>query len=289
MTSLTVAAFATALTGVLLRRLGARSRDLEVAIASNYLAIAVFGWISLGTVGDLPALPTSAVLLGLSGGAIWPVAFLIYARVIDRSGLALGASWARLSLVVPVFFGLVVFREPLTPATTIGLVVLGGAFFLLAPRAQASDTHGLATAGAGVGLVFALVVIFGFLDVWVNVFNHVSPDADGLGFLVVLFTSAATLSWLSLVRDTGRVVSRDVAAGLALGVPNFATTWFLLQGLKTDQFGSNSTAAYSVYSALSLVLTVGAGVVLWREQLTGRHLAGIAFAIGAILALGAPT
>ena len=131
--------------------------------------------------------------------------------------------------------------------------------------------------------------VFGFLDVWVNVFNHVSPDADGLGFLVVLFTSAAKLSWLSLVRDTGRVVSRDVAAGLALGVPNFATTWFLLQGLKTDQFGSNSTAAYSVYSALSLVLTVGAGVVLWREQLTGRHLAGIAFAIGAILALGAPT
>lgn len=302
-----VAAIASTTTiAILIRFFRSRDRDMEVIIASNYIVAAVLGWLMLLATGTGPfgddSVGAPAIWLGLIGGGLWPAAFHLYAVVVGRVGLALSGAWARMSLAVPVLFGLAVLREPLTVRLTLGMTVLVIAFVALSANHDSpsnnagndvsSDDPASRQLLGTTGLLFTLIAVFGLLDLWVNLFNNLGSENDQFVFLVILFSSASVLAWLPLLLRQGRklghshkVESGNIAWGLLLGIPNFGASWFLLRALATDTFSSNSTAAYSIYSASSLVLLVIIGIGFWQERLSSRQIVGVGGALIAIVLL----
>jgi multidrug transporter EmrE-like cation transporter len=73
--------------------------------------------------------------------------------------------------------------------------------------------------------------------------------------------------------------------GLILGVPNFFSTYFLLESLRSPFFAGLSAVVYALYSVIGVVLAFGAGALLWQEPLTARNWAGVLLAIIAVALL----
>jgi multidrug transporter EmrE-like cation transporter len=268
---------------------GART---EVVLASNYLSASAIGW------GVLLLSPSGAVirgisretwLLGAGGALLWPGAFFLMMWAVRRYGVSLAGSVARLSLSVPVVFALLFLRERLTPATVLGVAGAFAAFLLLSPLrrlAGAEQAPERQASSSQAAWVFpALVLVFGVVDLWVNLHHTVAPGEERFLFVVLIFTGAGIGAWLVVGLRRLRPEGDSVGRGLLLGVPNFFSTYLLMEALRSPAFADLSTVVYTLYSAAGVVLAFGAGAVIWKEPLTLKNRLGVVLAVVAIVLL----
>lgn len=126
---------------------------------------------------------------------------------------------------------------------------------------------------------------FGIADLWVNLFHHLAPEEEKFLFLTLIFTFSLVFSW-AVVFTRGEKPTREaVVKGLILGIPNFFTTYFLLEALRSPAFLNRSAIAYTLFSAAGVALAFGTGVLIWREQVSRSHVIGFLFSLAAITLL----
>lgn len=287
MLDLLIAILSTTGIAVLLRLTRQYRRSTEVVIATNYVVASLIGWVLLlASDSPLTARP-STIALGLCGGLLWPASFHLYSWGIATFGIARTGAWSRLSVGVPVLLGVAVLGEGVDRRLLVGLMLFAAAFAALTPRlaqtTAASRTVPIARRHTMVYAV-ALILVFGVIDAWISVFNEVADGTDQVAFFVLLFTSAAVVSWATLLLRRPPVHAADFVAGALLGLLNFGVAWFLLRAI-SGRFENDTAIAYSLFSATSLVLMVAIGRVAWKEQVRSRDLIGIAAALAAIAVL----
>lgn len=286
MIDLALSIAATTGVAVVLRLARQHGRNIEIVIAANYVLAAAIGLVLALATDKLSSVEPITIVLGFIGGLIWPTAFHLYASGIATFGLARTGAWARLSLAVPVLLGLVFFGEALTPRLALGIALLFGAFLLLTPRMAPISELRPPNQRAPKVLLYAstLIITFGVIDAWVSLFNEVGSGEDDLAFFVVLFGTAAVVSTTMALKRGQTFTRLDSLTGVALGILNFAVSYFLLRAL-AGGFEGRSALAFTLFSASSLVLMALIGRLAWGEQVKGREVAGIATALVAIIAL----
>ncbi len=262
----------------------------EVVLASNYLSASAIGWavLLLNSSGSaIQEIGRETWLLGAGGALLWPGAFFLMMWGVRRYGISLAGSVARLSLSVPVLFALLFLRERLAPATVLGVGCAFVAFLLLSPFRRA---HGVGAEAArerldrqAVWYFPALVLIFGIVDLWVNLHHTVAPGRERFLFVVLIFSGAAACAWCAVALRRLRPDANAVIRGLLLGVPNFFSTYLLMEALRAPVFVGLSAIVYAIYSATGVVLAFVAGAVLWKEPLTGRNRLGVGLAVVAVV------
>jgi drug/metabolite transporter (DMT)-like permease len=259
---------------------GART---EVVLAGNYLSASAIGWTILllnGSETVIEEISRETWLLGAGGALLWPGAFFLMMWGVRRYGVSLAGSVARLSLSVPVLFALLLLRERLTPATVLGVAGAFVAFLLLSPLKEARGLDRRA-----LWYFPALVLIFGVVDLWVNLHHTVAPGEERFLFMVLIFSGATLSAWLAVAMRRLRPGRGALARGLLLGIPNFFSTYLLMEALRAPAFAGLSAIVYALYSAAGVVLAFVAGSVIWREPLTGRNRLGVALAVAAVALL----
>lgn len=266
---------------ILLKLAAARDMNTQVVVASNYIVAAALGWL-LVALTNSQKLGLTTILLGLAGGILWPGGLYLLMWVTRHYGMALAATVSRLSLAIPILFGSLFLGDRLSPLAWVGILLTFVAFFLLKPlpqhHIQRLNHHALIPFGL-------LVLFFGTTQLWVNLFNHLAPAAEQFVFLTVVFNSSALLSWSVIGIQQLSVNIHAIRLGCILGIPNFCAVYFLQESLKTGLFIDASAIAYTLYSAVGVVLAATTGVLIWHEQMTRANLAGIATTIGAIVLL----
>ena len=270
---------------VLLRLARQFDRNLEVLIAVNYVVAAMVGGaLHIGSAESFSVEPTT-LLLALGGGPLWPGAFHLYAWGIATFGIARTGAWARLSLLLPVLVGVLFLGETVSGRLLIGVALLFVAFAALTPRSAPMDdtTSKPGARPRTLWFAVALIVVFGVIDAWISIFNEAGGGEDVL-FFVILFATAATVSWVVLLTRRVPVRLPDVLSGTVLGVLNFGVSWFLLRAI-AGGFENRSAIAFTLFSAGSLIIMVAIGRLGWKERVRGRELIGVATAIVAIVAL----
>ncbi|MFP4419321.1 MAG: hypothetical protein ACLFRG_02135 [Desulfococcaceae bacterium] len=255
--------------------------NTPVVIAANYLSAAALGWVLVAFSGfRTPGMAT--LLFGLGGGVLWPAGFFLLMWGIRNYGMSLAGTACRLSLGVPVLFGLLFLRETLNGPTLIGLIATLVALVLFNP-VRPGDLRGMDR--RALWYFPFLAFFFGVVDLWVNLFNHLGPRADNFLFATFIFTFSGMVAWTALAAGRIRPDRDSVLRGLILGIPNFLTTFFLMESLKTPLFQNQSAVAYTLYSVAGVVLAFAGGALLWRERVTRANLAGAALAAVAIVLL----
>jgi len=283
-----------------------RGADTEVVLASNYLTASAVGWAFVllqpaADAGGRLSISTPTLLLGLGGSLLWPSAFYLQMWGIRRYGVSLAGSVARLSLSIPILFALLVLGEHLTPVTALGIAGAFAAFLLLSPFRRAAtgkaDSGGQAPgkiARAGTGSRIdrnalwyfpTLLVVFGCVDLWANLFNTLAPGDERFVFMLLIFTISGVLTWGSVLVRRRPLYRGSIWRGLLLGVPNFFSTFFLVGSLRAPRLQGHSAIVYAVYSAAGVILAFVAGSVFWKERLTGRNQLGVAVAVAAVALL----
>jgi drug/metabolite transporter (DMT)-like permease len=255
--------------------------NTQVVIASNYVVAGLLGGGLLLARG-IGRVDRTTLLLGLSGGLLWPAGFYVQMWGIRRYGLALAGTVSRLSLSIPLLFSLLFLNERLTPAIAIGMAGVFVAFWLLAPLRGGADR---ALDRRALWYFPLLVVVFGAGDLWANLFNAYGRGSERLLFVVLIFIVAGLFSWAVVGLRRVRVDRGSFAKGLVLGVPNFFTTFFLLESLRAPLFARRSAVVYALYSVVPAVLVFAMGPVIWREKVTRGNLVGALVAVVSIALL----
>ncbi len=250
-------------------------------ILGNYLTCVLLALV-LSPRGSSPLHSSgSTLLMGAVGGLFYVAALVLMQTSVHRNGAGLTSAFARLGLVVSLLVSVLFFRE--RP----GLLQLAGAVLVLAALLLIrSGESGEGEAGKrGFWLLLLTLLCSGGADAMSKIFEQLGRDTESVAFFFWLFLTCLLLAILLALwekRRTGkRLLWKELAAGVAVGVPNYCSSYLLLRALqKLPAF-----LAYPVYSTGTILLVLAAGALLFRERLTRRQSLGVGLILAALVLL----
>lgn len=252
------------------------------AIVINYCTCVVTGWVFTGetpvttTTFDAPWFLWS-VLLGVS----FIIIFNLTAYCTKVDGMTTTIMASKLSLIIPVVFSVVLYNESLSIIKVAGIILAFPAVYL--------STRSGSVEKAAKSLLWPtlLFVLSGGLDTLVNFVQtrFLATPADQAACTIMIFAVAGLTGAILLTTLTiaGKIqfAFKNVIAGIALGIPNFFSIYFLVKGLNSGVFQSSATIP--LFNISVLVFTSLVAIVFFNEKANRQQVMGLLLATGAIL------
>ena len=248
-------------------------------ILGNYLTCILLA--ALLTPREQSLLQTSPATLwmGVVSGLFYVAALVLMQSSVHRSGAGLSSAFARLGLLVSLLVSILWFGERPGPLQLLGVLLVLAALVLI----RGGDEGGRAK--KGFWLLLLTLLCSGGADAMSKVFEQLGDPSQSTHFFFWLFLTAllltAGLALAERLRRGKRLLLRELAAGVAVGVPNYFSSWLLLLALQRLP----AFLAYPVYSTGTILLVLGAGALLFRERLTRRQGVGIGLILAALVLL----
>lgn len=217
----------------------------------------------------------------LALGVLFILIFRIMAKSSQQNGVGVTSVATKMSLVIPVVFALVVYNEKLSLVQVIGIILaLAAVYFASLKKTSIHiDKNSL--------LLPALVFLgSGVIDTSIKYLQEMHlDDGDYPVFSATVFATAATtgilfLTFKSFVKPT-KIHFRDILGGIALGVPNYFSIFFLLRALRNDVL--NSASVFTINNVAIVMFSTLLGILLFKERLSPKNWAGIGLAVVSIL------
>ncbi len=252
------------------------------AIVFNYCTCVATGLLFTGGTSlnegsfDTPWLLWT-VLLGVSFIAI----FNLTAHCTKIDGMTTTIMASKLSLIIPVVCSVVLYNE--------SLGVIKAAGILLAFPAVYLSTRSGSNEKAAKSLLWPtlLFILSGGLDTLVNYVQTrflATPSDQATGTIMIFAVAGLTgLILLVMLSITGKLqfAVKNVIAGVALGIPNFFSIYFLVKGLGSNVFQSSATIP--LFNISVLVFTSLVAIAFFKEKANRLQIIGLLLATGAIL------
>ncbi len=255
--------------------------DTLQTIVINYFVCVVTGSLYIGRVPfhvaelSQPWFPW-AVLMG--AGFISIFNLIAYCTRVD--GITTATISNKLSLVIPVLFAIVFFHEGAGIAKLAGIVLAFPAVYLTT-RVKEDD-------GKIPNLLWPVLLFVGsgLLDTIVNYVQHsylASSDVQAT-YTVFVFGVAACIGLvlitvLTLMKKI-KLEPRNIVAGIAIGVPNYFSIYFLIRALNSNVMQSSATIP--VINIGVLVASSLAAIIFFKEKVNAQRLVGLLLAVVAI-------
>lgn len=243
---------------VILKRGEGASHDRLVVMGANYISasgLAVAIWVYQGAL--LPGLIT--LVLGVVGGFFYAVALFLWMRAIRVAGIATSTAALRMSVVWPVAMSIVLFSEYPTFNQSVGIVYALLAIVLITVSGRAVGESIFEGAAIRLLLVF---VTGGGAFVTLKLFTEFAPAAEKEALLVIIYLSAVTMTWASVLAGSHQFSRPDFINGGLMGVLNVTSNSLVLLGLQSVP----GVLAFPLMNTGVLLLTSFLGVTLWRER-----------------------
>ena len=274
---------------ILFKLFACREIDSLQAIAFNYLTAAL-----LGVVLSLDSLSEGVVLGGVEWGlsvvmgAMFMAAFVLMARSTAKVGVSITTVSARVALIIPVVLGYLLLpdqTEPRWGAIVVILLALVMVIWQQNPKTTNAAKAGAPHRGDVVTLLLPLSVflLFGtnnFCLKWAQ--NRMTAEGAPEQLSAAIFLFAAIIGWVYYFATTRhrRFSWQALVGGVALGVANFFTTYFMLLALALLPSG----LFFPIYHVGIVTLVTLSGVFIFRERLSRIQIAGLVAAVVGIVA-----
>lgn len=239
-------------------------------LAANYLMCGVLGALYTGAGSLFPSEPGlgQTLMLGVAGGILFLGSFLLLQWNIHKNGVVLPTTFMKLGVVIPTILSIAVFGEKPRIVQVLGVLLAIAAIVLM-------QGGGGGNAKSTISLLLLLLVT-GFSNSMSKIFEQVGAQAFSNHFLFYIFAMAFVLCVSLCIAKKQKITIADFLCGLAIGIPNYFSTRFMLLSLSRVP----AVVAYPSYSVSSIVLVTLVGVIVFKEKLSRRKL----MAMGVILA-----
>lgn len=255
------------------------------AIIVNYIVASTLGMSLRGFDTSVLDLPNhnwfpSAIVLGLI--FIWLFRLMAFAS--QKIGVSVVSITVKMSLVIPVIFGILYYNESVNLVKVLGITLALVSVYLTTSKGKKVGIQ-----AAYVKIPIFLFVGSGFMDTFIN-YNQeqVVPVNEQDLFTSTIFGLAAIFGTVLLFvqnRRTGvKLELRNLFAGIILGIPNYGSIYFLLKALGHNN--AESSIIFPINNVGIVALSVIAGTLIFSEKLNSKNWIGILLAIGSILLLG---
>lgn len=258
--------------------------DSFQAIVVNYFTAFICG-ISIYAADIQPAILTNLTWIPFIGvsAILFISLFIIMAISAQKNGIASTSVAVKMSMALSMLGMILIYKEAISFIKISGVVLALLGVFLLAGANKGTNKNSSS---------FMLVILFfgsGLLDLHLNyaqkvALSNLSPPlftAFGFGLagcigLVVYIIQGIRSSYKP-------VRTKNIIAGVTLGIPNFYSIYFILTSYRTLNWQDSSVLAVANVSIV--ILSVFVGLLVFKEQVNKIKIAGILSALLAITLL----
>lgn len=216
-------------------------------------------------------------------GVMFILVFNLMARTAQEIGLGIASVATKMSLVIPVLFGILFYRETTSNAQVLGIVLALISVYLITAKKGASGPIGT----RALWLPLLVFLGSGLIDTSINYIRESSLTDRLFPLFSCLVFAIAALSGILYSLTKKSVLppfhGRDLLGGIGLGIPNYFSIFFLLRALDQEIWGS--AMVFTLNNVAIVVLSTVAGILLFRERLNSIAILGVVLALISIVLL----
>jgi drug/metabolite transporter (DMT)-like permease len=254
------------------------------AIVVNYLVCVLTATV-VSNENPIPAnlfqQPWIGFALGL--GVLFIIVFNLFALTVQKTGIMVSTIFQKMSLVAPSLIAILIFHETSDVGKWAGIAISLVAIVLLS---YSSDKENKSTIDTHHVWIYPFLTFIGSCIIDSSIYlvqkNNLVQEGD-IGFVASLFLFAGltglVILIIRIVKGQTAIRTKNIIAGVCLGIPNFFSIYLLLLAL---QQGWEGSVVFPINNVGVLVLAAFFGIVLFKEKLNGFKLAGFILSLLAI-------
>ncbi|WP_347174734.1 EamA/RhaT family transporter [Polaribacter uvawellassae] len=255
--------------------------NTQQAIVVNYAIALLFGLGTSNVSVSIVEIPQQPWFFGAFFlGFLFISIFNVMGITAQKNGLSVASVAGKMSVVIPIIFGIIVYKEGVGFVKVVGILMALIAVYLSSAK---SDTNPVKFKN----LLFPLLLFVGsgILDTGLKYVEttSVSKGEEPL-FLATIFGCAFVLGFFvvvsQLINGKFQFHWKNILGGIALGIPNYYSMEFLLKAFKTD---IESSTLFTINNVGIVILTTVFALLFFKEKLIKKNWIGIALAIFSIL------
>jgi len=252
------------------------------AIVVNYITACITGVLSYEERFSTNEIISSKWFFGaVALGFLFISVFNLMALTAQRNGLSVASVAGKMSVIIPVIFGIYVYNESVGFQKVIGIVMA-----LIAVYLTAVKTKGSFSFSKGMLFPFLLFIGSGVIDTSIKYIETTYVASNGIPiFSATIFGCAAIIGILILsikaILGQLKFDIKSVLGGTLLGIINYFSIYFLLKALQFE--GLESSTLFTVNNVAIVMVTTLIGLVMFKEHISKKNWIGITLAIISII------
>ncbi|WP_333695212.1 EamA family transporter [Flavobacterium sp.] len=219
---------------------------------------------------------TGSFLLGF----LFISVFYVTALTSQRNGLSVASVASKMSVIIPIAFGILLFKENL------GILKIGGILLaLVAVYFTSKKEKGKITEKTN--LLYPILVFFGAgaIDTSLKILQHFHMESSEIPLFsahtfLMAFGVGSLLVLSKVVIHKEKIYGKSILAGIILGIPNYFSLFYLIKMLESQVF--ESATLFTLHNIAIVLVTTLTGIVFFKERITPRNALGIGLAVVAL-------
>ncbi|OIP04296.1 MAG: hypothetical protein AUJ97_02855 [Bacteroidetes bacterium CG2_30_32_10] len=249
------------------------------AITANYAIAAILGFVTATGVISIHAIIVATWFpFALIVGITLILVFNVFALSSQKAGVAITAVSSKMSVVIPVIIGIIFYHDVVNIWIISGIIISLLAFYLTFKKEE----------NVKLNKKYILLPLLLFLGNGSNDSLLKHSQKFYIGDETELFLSTAFLFsfiigvivlFVDLRKNNRMLKIKNIAAGIILGLLNYASSYFFVKGLSHFQ----SSVFFPVFNVSIVCIAALVGYFIFREKLSKTNWLGILLALAAIL------
>lgn len=231
--------------------------ELKVLFSGNTYTFTAYGSVLWG------------LLIGGISGLFFFFSFIYYQKSVKENGVGISGTFAKLGILIPMIFSIILWREFPSVLQWIGLVLSIVSILIVNLSPKSLEKFDLKP-------TIILLFIFGGMAEFSNkIYQQYGLNQYKDIFLFAIFFVAFLISMFFTMKDTSKINKKDILTGIAVGIPNLFSSFFLILSLDTLK----ASIAFPIYSAGSIVLINLGGLLIFKEKISNKNKVAIGLII----------
>lgn len=252
------------------------------AIVVNYLTACVFGTLMYEDPIVISDIINSKWIYGAVGlGFLFIAIFNVMALTAQRKGLSVASVASKMSVIIPVIFGIYVYNESVGIQKIIGIILALVSVYLSSVTPQNNNNS-----SKGLWLPILLFFGSGVIDTTIKYIETTYlPDNSIPIFSATIFAFAfiigSSILIYKAIKTPYSIPLKTIAGGIVLGIINYFSIYYLLKALNHDSL--ESSTLFTVNNVAIVMVSTILGLVFFKEHISKTNWAGILLAIISIV------
>lgn len=263
---------------VIFKYFGIYKVDILKAIFINYIVAFILGFGLAERNFSVIEIPNQPWFFGaICLSFLFVSVFFVMAKTSQKNGVSVASVAGKMSVVIPVIFGIFVYNESVTFLKIFGILIA-----LIAVYLASVKESNIISKEASLLLPVLLFLGSGAIDTTLKYVEVTYvPKSDVSIFSGSLFAIAACIAAVILIMKAIKKREafgiKNIIAGIILGVPNYFSIIFLIKALQTDGF--ESATLFTINNVGIVVVSTLLGILVFKEKFSIKNKIGVALAI----------
>lgn len=213
-------------------------------------------------------------------GSLFILVFNFMGKTSQENGVTVASVSSKMSMIIPILFGVLYFKESITFVKTIGILLALIAVYFTSRKEKGKIEIK--------NFKFPILLFFGagIVDTSINYLQHTYLKINEVAIFSATTFLAAFLfgilfSFFKALQGSFKFQAKNIIGGFFLGIPNYFSMYYIIKALQNKNL--ESATIFTLINIGVILLSTFFGILLFKEKLLKQNYFGIALAILAVI------